>query len=417
MFRLSADHTAGLLTLLRNTLGIPTVKAAPRLPHVTIKSEPETSMVEDPPISSSSTSQAVVLSHEQSQVSVEDRNDPPRIELFGPRGLRRFLRLQMLLTHTHSQERYAVHELLAADEAPSCPGDIPTHSDLGASEEDRLLENESPGKDIRCDSQGYWRGIVVRTIGANGHGKSLDERRGAGRVVIDAGPIEHRDPCIGYVIREIPYLPEPPALRGPIPVPRKLVILGDTFNSDALIPLIDPPSASDDAKFTEPMEVDMDIDVPPGDASVGIEDAVVTPDVRDLIANTPVSLLIHEATDAYIPRDIDPQEKTGRNRTVSFTYNGYVSSVQLFNVACRAIERFCHGKNTRQRSQYTLDGWRVRAKNQGRATCPQPHRCPVSHSFSLQVMPAMNVLRLSQIPCTENARDSPMGEVPTRMYT
>ncbi|EPS94655.1 hypothetical protein FOMPIDRAFT_1169469, partial [Fomitopsis schrenkii] len=275
MFRLSADHTAGLLTLLRNTLGIPT----------------------------------------QSQVSVEDRNDPPRIELFGPRGLRRFLRLQMLLTHTHSQERYAVHELLAADEAPSCPGDIPTHSDLGASEEDRLLENESPGKDIRCDSQGYWRGIVVRTIGANGHGKSLDERRGAGRVVIDAGPIEHRDPCIGYVIREIPYLPEPPALRGPIPVPRKLVILGDTFNSDALIPLIDPPSASDDAKFTEPMEVDMDIDVPPGDASVGIEDAVVTPDVRDLIANTPVSLLIHEATDAYIPRDIDPQEKTGRNRT------------------------------------------------------------------------------------------------------
>ena len=29
----------------------------------------------------------------------------------------------------------------------------------------------------------------------------------------------------------------------------------------------------------------------------------------------PVSLLVHEATDAYIPPRIDPDERTGRNRT------------------------------------------------------------------------------------------------------
>ena len=283
-------------------------------------------MLEDFPVASSSAAQALVTSHEQSQGTFEGRTDPPRIEIFGPRGLRRFLRLQMLLTHTHSQERYAVHELLTANEAPSCPGDISTHSEIGASEEDRLLENEALGKDIRCDSQGYWRGIVVKTTGAYGHGGegSSDERIGTGRIVVDAGPIDHRDPCIGYVIREIPHLPEPPALRRPIPVPRKLVILGDTFDPDALIPLIDPPSGNDDAgpsRKAEPIEVAMDIDVPPGDASVGIEDATVTPDARDLFAKTPVSLLIHEATDAYIPLDIDPEERTGRNRTVSVTYN------------------------------------------------------------------------------------------------
>lgn len=335
VFRLSADHTAGLLTLLRNTLGIPKVKEPPRPPHVP---DPETPMVEDPPIASASTVQAVI----PSRVPFDDRVDPPRIEVFGPRGLRRFLRLQMLLTHTHSQERYAVHELLTADEAPSCPGDIPTYSDRGTTEEDRLLENESPGRDIRCDSQGYWRGIVVKTIGTYGRGgeSPSDECKGIGRIVVDAGPIDHRDPCIGYVIREIPHLPQLPALRQSIPVPRKLVILGDTFNPDALVPLIDPPSVRDDAapsRKTGPMEVYMDIDVSSGDASVGIEDAAVTPDARDLIANTPVSLLIHEATDAYIPRDIDPQERTGRNRTVSLTCGISVSSVHYCMSCHRAI--------------------------------------------------------------------------------
>ena len=31
--------------------------------------------------------------------------------------------------------------------------------------------------------------------------------------------------------------------------------------------------------------------------------------------NNPVSLLIHEATDAYIPAHIDPEQRTGKNRT------------------------------------------------------------------------------------------------------
>ena len=58
------------------------------------------------------------------------------------------------------------------------------------------------------------------------------------------------DPCIGYIIREAQF-PN-----------RKLAILGDTYDASAIEPLLSFP---------------------------------------------PPSLLVHEATDAYIPTSVDPQ--------------------------------------------------------------------------------------------------------------
>lgn len=55
--------------------------------------------------------------------------------------------------------------------------------------------------------------------------------------------------------------------------PRMIVALGDTSDPTALVPLV-------------------------------TEDR-----------NASVSLLIHEATDAYIPPNIDPEQRTGKNRT------------------------------------------------------------------------------------------------------
>lgn len=69
-----------------------------------------------------------------------------------------------------------------------------------------------------------------------------------GEIFVDAGPISHRDPCLGYVIRED---------SGPM---RKLVILGDTYDPLGIVPLCVSP---------------------------------------------PPSLLVHEATDAHISRDVD----------------------------------------------------------------------------------------------------------------
>ncbi len=74
-------------------------------------------------------------------------------------------------------------------------------------------------------------------------------------------------------------------------LPRKLVILGDTHDPSPLIPLIHA-----DPAFALALP---EIDVHGTGTRVRI----------------PVSLLVHEATDAYMPRRIDPDERTGRNRT------------------------------------------------------------------------------------------------------
>ncbi|KAF8264557.1 beta-lactamase-like protein [Lactarius quietus] len=179
------DHIMGLPTLLRNILGFP---------------HPE---------------------------ALASRGTPPRVNLYGPAGLRTFLRANLSLTRTKTAERYAVHELLT-------PTDPRTPCDAEA-----LYDNEEPGKDVLCDEGGFWRDFA--------EGRSM-----RGSVNVCAGPLIHRDPCIGYIIHE-------PAT---LDAPRKLAILGDTSDASQMTPLV---------------------------------------------RSTPghVSLLVHEATDAHLPASID----------------------------------------------------------------------------------------------------------------
>ncbi|THG96491.1 hypothetical protein EW026_g5352 [Hermanssonia centrifuga] len=214
----------GLITLLRNVLGIP--KAWQHHGH--------------PP--STSTPQRTAFSK-------------PKIEVYGPMGIRSFVRSVFNLTHTRSAENYCVHELLM-------PGEVPSALCEPA---ETMHQNEEAGKNIFMDEDGFWREITDHRMGSGG-----------GHVIVDAGPIVHRDPCIGYVIREQPRQRELVGNDGAVttkPIPRTIVILGDTSDPSALIPLI--ANQYDD----------------------------------------PVSLLIHEATDAYIPSHIDKYGTTGRNRT------------------------------------------------------------------------------------------------------
>ncbi|KAI0631875.1 beta-lactamase-like protein [Trametes polyzona] len=238
-----ADHTMGLLTVLRNTLGIP---------------KPPSAISPDTP---------------------PPNVHAPRVEIFGPRGVRRMLRSLWHLTHTHSEHPYAVHELLFPGEAPSVPADVQEGSD--ADEVDVRRESECVGRDIWCDAQGFWRGVV-----------DISPSRHRWGMLVDAGPIEHRDPCIGYILREIPY-----AFTPTTPTPRKLVILGDTYDPSPLEPLIqaDPPFAAE----LPALALD-----PSGNPEAGAG-----------AVRVPVSLLVHEATDAYLGPHVDPTERTGRNRT------------------------------------------------------------------------------------------------------
>ncbi|GBE86099.1 Zinc phosphodiesterase ELAC protein [Sparassis crispa] len=240
-----ADHTMGLLPLLRNVLGIPRLRPPFREP-----------------------------------------DDPPRVEVYGPRGLRRLLRTLCAATNTNTDTRYAVHELLFPGEEPdvnapesSLTSGPPAKNSVGWNEH---VECEAPGFNFACDADGFWRGIVDTPI-AGSHGRR--------RLVVDAGPIEHRDPCLGFVFREVVDPDVPSERERP---PRTLVILGDTYDASGILPLLSSPSRPLDMRFpsSDPLLTDA---TPPMPARI--------------------TLLIHEATDACIPRSIDTQERTGRNRT------------------------------------------------------------------------------------------------------
>lgn len=197
----------------------------------------------------------------------------PKVEIYGPHGIRKFVRTIMTLTHTRSADKYVVHELLSPDETASVSS-IST-------ENNPLHGNELPGKDLSCDANGFWRNIASEVCTGYGSGRY--------RMLVDAGPILHRDPCIGYIVREVispsrnEYEPS-----GPMPEGRNIVILGDTHDPSALIPLINSPPA---------VEYDASAEGPEGDHYL-----------------PRVSLLVHEATDAFIPPNIDPHGKTGRKR-------------------------------------------------------------------------------------------------------
>ena len=138
----------GTLTFLRTVLGIP----KPKVPGVT----------PDPPNSL-----------------------PPRVEIFGPRGIRRMLRMLWHMTHTHSEHPYVVHELLFPGEQPSVAADGRPggyDQETVVDEMDVRRESECAGRDIRCDEQGFWRSIV--DIAPNTGFQQWG-------VVVDAGPIEH----------------------------------------------------------------------------------------------------------------------------------------------------------------------------------------------------------------------------------
>ncbi|KAI0706969.1 beta-lactamase-like protein [Earliella scabrosa] len=232
-----ADHTMGTLTFLRNVLG-----SGP--PTSTASSHP-------PP-----------------------NRRGPQVEIYGPRGIRRMIRTLWHTTHTHSEHSFAVHELLFPGEQPSVAADVQEQD--SAHEADVRRESECVGRDFHCGDDGFWRSIFC-----------LPPKHSHVGITVDAGPILHRDPCIGYIIREVPPMP----VNQYFPLPRKLVILGDTNDPSPIIPLIhDDPVYASSLPATDSLNTGHSVRIP-------------------------VTLLVHEATDAFIPAGIDPDRRTGKNRT------------------------------------------------------------------------------------------------------
>ena len=93
-----------------------------------------------------------------------------KVELYGPAGLRAFIRTILNMTDSQCQDQYAVHELLHPGEQPSAP------CTPGA-----LRGNELKGRDIVRGDDGFWRECV-----------KVWSNRARREIVVDAGQVVHR---------------------------------------------------------------------------------------------------------------------------------------------------------------------------------------------------------------------------------
>jgi len=109
-----------------------------------------------------------------------DPNDV--VEIFGPSGIREFVRSTLRLTQTHSLLKIKVNELLRHSKDQVFTPSLSNPSGPG-----RLWHNELLGEDIWSDRDGLWKDVIQ----VNQCGVSLS-----------AAPIQHTIDCVGYLLTE-----------------------------------------------------------------------------------------------------------------------------------------------------------------------------------------------------------------------
>lgn len=211
----------------------------------------------------------------------------PRVELYGPQGLREYVRSTLTLTHTHLDGIYVVHEL-------HLPGAI--SSDPPAA----LYPKELPtGRNIHLDAAGLWRDVCVWPHAIQNHTE----------FTLSAAPIAHTVPSVGYVLVES-------ALPGRIP--------GDYVKRIAA----HKAALAKSSGYANPMEWLRLLQSPicPADTVLELPDGsrlfrpplrpgrkiTVLGDTCDPTAIIPLAVesdvLVHEATNAWLP-GVDPLTK------------------------------------------------------------------------------------------------------------
>lgn len=93
--------------------------------------------------------------------------DTKRLDIFGPHGLRELLRTILKITQSNLAGKYAVHELLSADDTPYPCVQAEMHP------------NETAGRNLRPTNDRFWMAI-----------------ESDGGWIVNAGPIKHRGKII-----------------------------------------------------------------------------------------------------------------------------------------------------------------------------------------------------------------------------
>lgn len=198
------------------------------------------------------------------------------LEIYGPRGLRQYIRTSLVCTYTNLSAPYRVHELLFPGEEASAPA------------ASSLNPAELAGSDVSCSADRLFHDFL-----------SLPD------LAVSAGPILHSVPCLGYVVRET---------RVPGKIDPKLFIPHIQRNKDALVAqgVTRPMSILSRVQTGETVELpDGTVLTPPperpGRKMVILGDTYDAADVAAIAENADV--LVHEATNAHLPPGLDPTTK------------------------------------------------------------------------------------------------------------
>ncbi|KAI0212269.1 Zinc phosphodiesterase ELAC protein 1 [Lamellibrachia satsuma] len=117
-------------------------------------------------------------------MNINLENNHPTIHLYGPRGLRQFVRTSLRLSRSELCYNFAIHELVPVTEqlderSKECQADE-------AATTEKMHPNEEAGNDIEPDSQHVWN-ICSE-----------------GSLTVQASWLKHKVLCYGYVITECP---------------------------------------------------------------------------------------------------------------------------------------------------------------------------------------------------------------------
>ncbi|KAF3917198.1 hypothetical protein ABW20_dc0106272 [Dactylellina cionopaga] len=120
----------------------------------------------------------------------QESNRKADFEIYGPEGLREYIRTSLRLTRSMLAGTYVVHELHSSKE-----GSVPSASQFKDNDStENRMPMEFPGYNIFPGVNGLWEDILGTTESSNIEW------------TVSAGPILHSVPCVGYVLTEPPLL-------------------------------------------------------------------------------------------------------------------------------------------------------------------------------------------------------------------
>lgn len=226
----------------------------------------------------------------------DDGEDLEPLDIYGPEGIRNYLRTAMQVSYSRVTVPYRVHEL---KQIPFLHGKYtrsPSLPQISTTFNPRYGERQG-GRDIYPDENGVYQLV-----------------EGDSELSVQAAPMQHTVPCVGYVVREKDRIGRLQVEKVLELVQANKIELGKlpAFHGDGMRALAALKALKNDETFTFPDGTKVkgsDIVDPPrvGRKIVVMGDTCNGDYIRPISMDADV--VIHEATNAYVPFFVTPTEQ------------------------------------------------------------------------------------------------------------